>query len=199
MDNIIKILILASIGALIGWVTNVLAIKLIFRPLKPISFLGIKIQGLIPKRRDEIAKSIGEVVENELISMTDIINTIATDENIESVKEVLKVKIKDVIIQKVPSFILGPFKDKVDSYVDNMIDNEGDEMIEELIDRVSDKALNNISLSKIVEEKINSFELEKIEEIIISIAKRELKHIEILGGVLGFLIGVVQGLIVTLM
>ncbi|AFS77921.1 putative membrane protein [Gottschalkia acidurici 9a] len=198
MDNVIKILILASIGALIGWITNVLAIKLIFRPLKPVSFLGIKIQGLIPKRRDEIAKSIGEVVENELISITDIMNTIVTDENIDSVKEVLKVKIKDVIIQKVPSFILGPFKDKVDSYVDNMIDNEGDDIIEELIDRVSDKALKNISLSKIVEEKINSFELEKIEKIIISIAKRELKHIEILGGVLGFLIGVVQGLIVTL-
>ena len=42
------------------------------------------------------------------------------------------------------------------------------------------------------EEKINQFELEKIEEIILSVAKSELKHIEVLGGVLGAAIGLFQ-------
>ena len=36
MSNILKILILAVIGGVIGYITNVLAIKLIFRPIKPI-------------------------------------------------------------------------------------------------------------------------------------------------------------------
>ena len=190
------IIVLAIVGAMIGWVTNILAIKLLFRPIKSINILGIKIQGLIPKRKDEIAKNIGEIVENELLSMDDIIENILTPENIGQVKDTLKIRIKQAISDKVPSMLIAPFKEKISLYVDNMIDDEGEEIIEELIDRVSDKNKNGIALAKIVEEKVNSFELEKIENIIISVAKKELKHIEVLGGVLGFLIGIVQGVIV---
>ncbi len=46
-----------------------------------------------------------------------------------------------------------------------------------------------------VEDKINELDLYELEEIIIRIAKKELKHIEFLGLVLGFLIGIVQGLV----
>ena len=51
-------------------------------------------------------------------------------------------------------------------------------------------------IQKIVEEKINELDLEKLEEIIIKVAKKELKHIEILGLVLGAVIGVLQGILV---
>ena len=68
MSNILKILILAIIGGLIGYITNVLAIKLIFRPIKPIKIpiLNIEIIGLIPKRKNEIAKNIGEIISKNL-------------------------------------------------------------------------------------------------------------------------------------
>jgi len=49
----IKLLILAIIGGIIGWITNLLAIKMLFRPFHPINIplINLKIQGLIPKRR----------------------------------------------------------------------------------------------------------------------------------------------------
>ena len=50
------------IGTLIGWFTNYLAIKLLFRPYKEMNFLFFKIQGLIPKRRAEISLNIADVV-----------------------------------------------------------------------------------------------------------------------------------------
>lgn len=190
------IIILALIGALIGWITNLLAIKLLFKPLEPVNILGFKIQGLIPKRREEIAKSVGDIVENELLSMNDILDNVLTDENIEQVKYVLKTKTKEAIERKVPSLIIAPFKDKICLYVDNVIDEESDSVISELTDKLNSKNESGIRLARIVEEKVNSFELEKIEEIIISVAKKELKHIEVLGGVLGFLIGIVQGVLV---
>ena len=43
---------------------------------------------------------------------------------------------------------------------------------------------------------INQLDLEKLEDIIIKVAKKELKHIEILGLVLGAIIGVLQGVLV---
>ena len=63
---------MVSVGTLIGWFTNYLAIKLLFRPHREINFLFFKIQGLIPKRRDEISENIAGVVEQELISVSDI-------------------------------------------------------------------------------------------------------------------------------
>ena len=50
-----------------------------------------------------------------------------------------------------------------------------------------------------VENKINEFDLLKLESIIISISRRELKQIEYLGGLLGFIIGILQGIIILLL
>ncbi len=196
MSNVTTILVLALIGALIGWITNILAIKLLFKPLVPFNILGIKIQGLIPKRRAEIAKNIGDIVENELLSMNDIIDNVLTEKNIEEVKYILKTRTKEAITKKVPSIIIAPFKDKICLYVDSVIDEESDDIIAELTNKLNNENENGIRLAAIVEEKVNSFELDKIENIIISVAKKELKHIEVLGGVLGFLIGMVQGVMV---
>ena len=66
MNNFTTILILTIVGGLIGWITNILAIKLMFRPINPIKIpiLNIEILGLIPKRKNEIATNIGEVISN---------------------------------------------------------------------------------------------------------------------------------------
>ena len=65
---IIKLFLIVGIGAMIGWITNYIAIKMLFRPYKEMNFLFFKIQGLIPKRRSEIAVSIADTVQKELIS-----------------------------------------------------------------------------------------------------------------------------------
>ncbi len=196
----IKISILSIIGALIGWLTNIIAIKLIFRPLNPIRIplLNFSIQGLIPKRREEIAKSIGDVIEDELLSMDEIIGKLIKDENISQVKFVLKRKIHDIVSEKLPSIIPNAFKGMIYSYIDDLIESEGENIFRELSQKIVDKATEEISLSEIVQEKINSFELERIEKIVISVAKKELKHIEVLGGILGLIIGLIQGLIIVL-
>ena len=73
MNKIFIILILSLVGGIIGWLTNILAIKLMFRPINPmkIPILNIEILGLIPKRKNEIAENIGEVVATELLSIDD--------------------------------------------------------------------------------------------------------------------------------
>ncbi len=62
---------MAFIGALIGGVTNHLAIKMLFRPHEP-KFIGnIRLPftpGLIPKRRNELAAQLGKTVTNYLLT-----------------------------------------------------------------------------------------------------------------------------------
>ena len=58
-------------GALIGYLTNALAIRMLFRPLARKYLLGIPLPltpGIIPRRRGELARSIARMVSRELLS-----------------------------------------------------------------------------------------------------------------------------------
>jgi len=191
-------MILASIGALIGWTTNVIAIKLLFRPIEPIKIpvLGWELQGLMPKRKKEIAKNIGETVENELISIEEIIDKMIEGSDKSKIIDALKSRILELTELKMPIFVPSAMRSMILSFVGDTIDENADEMINELSEKMVHQATEKVSIALIIEEKINAFPFEKLEEIILSIAKKELKHIEYLGGVIGFAIGVVQGIII---
>ncbi|MCT4619622.1 MAG: DUF445 family protein [Marinisporobacter sp.] len=195
-----KLFILATVGAIIGWITNVLAIKFIFRPLKPVEIpiVNMKIQGLIPKRKAELAKSVGEIVETELISMEEIIDKFVEAENKSEIIFNIKRKIKSLIDEKLPAFIPSTFKGMIEDYIEEIIDKEADKMITELTEKLIHRATEKVKIAEIIEEKINDFELEKLEEIVLRIAKKELKHIEILGAIIGCVIGLIQGVIILI-
>lgn len=192
-----KILIPAFIGGIIGWITNVLAIKMLFRPVYPvrIPLIGIDLQGLIPKRRAEIATSIGETVEKELINIDDILKKLSNDENRSIVLSKIKMAISDSIGKRIPLLVPYMIKNSIVQYIEEQIDKEAPSLMEDLIFDLYEKASKEIEIGKMIEDKINQIDLIKLEEITVSIAKKELKHIEVLGGVLGVLIGLVQGLI----
>lgn len=193
-----KLLFLALVGALIGWLTNVIAIKLLFRPINPIGIKGtpFMIQGLIPKRKGEIAKSIGDVISDELVSMEVIVDQIIEDMDKKQIVEIIKEKIVIVANEKMPSLIPSMFKGMIIQNIESMIDENGEQIVTELGEKLSHKAIEAIDISKMVEDQINAFDFVKIEQMTLKIASTELKHIEVLGGVLGFVIGLLQGLLV---
>ena len=84
-----QLLVMILISGAIGWITNWVAIKMLFRPHKEINFGLFKIQGLIPKRKAEIGNGIENVIQNELISIKDVVNNI--DKKEFSKKLVLKI------------------------------------------------------------------------------------------------------------
>ena len=92
---ILQFFMMVFVGTLIGWFTNYLAIKLLFRPYKEMNFLFFKIQGLIPKRRAEISLNIADVVEKELISVDDIADKIE------------EMELSDEIIDKLLDKVIG--------------------------------------------------------------------------------------------
>lgn len=68
-----------AIYALVGYLTNVIAIFFIFRPYKPV--FGIKrFQGVIPKQIPVLARAMGNVISNNLLSDTSINNMILKNE-----------------------------------------------------------------------------------------------------------------------
>lgn len=192
---LLKIIAPAIIGGIIGWITNVLAIKMLFRPIYPIHIplFKLKLQGLLPKRRKEIAVTIGSTIEEELISIDEILKKISDDENQVMVLNIVKTSISDKINKKIPFLVPFPIKESVIRYVEEQIEKEAPDMINGLISGLYEKTSKKIKIGKMVEDRINQIDLIKLEEITLRIAKSELKHIEFLGGVLGALIGLIQG------
>ncbi|MED4753479.1 DUF445 domain-containing protein [Brevibacillus choshinensis] len=70
--NTFAILVNIGVGSVIGGVTNELAIRMLFRPLKPWYIGRWRVPftpGLIPSRRDDIAIQMGRLVEEHLLTM----------------------------------------------------------------------------------------------------------------------------------
>lgn len=201
MNAFLRISIMAIIAAVIGWVTNFLAIKMIFRPLNPVKIpiIGWEMQGIIPKRRSEIATNIGKMVEEELISMDDIVDMLVQGENKDKLLFTIKQNINRIIDDKMPSIVPNFIRQNIFKYVSHSIDEEADKFIDAVVQDTIYKSESRVSIAQMVEDKINSFDLMTLEGMIISISKRELKHIELLGGVLGFIIGIIQGVLVLLL
>ncbi len=196
-----ELILMILIGTFIGWVTNYIAIKLLFRPYNEINILGFKIQGVIPKRRSEIALNIGQTVNTQLISIKDITNTINSMElEVEIDKivgDIVDKKIKGDFLSKNPMlkmFVSDSVIDKIKEYIKSAIeDNKGD-----VVNIIINKLEKEIDFEKLIMEKINEFSLEDIEKMTINIAKNELKHIEYIGAVLGAFIGTIQYLLTKL-
>lgn len=71
------------VGALIGWLTNYIAVKMLFRPYYPKKIGKHTLPftpGLIPKRQKELAKAIGRAVSDSLFTEDDIVVRITSDE-----------------------------------------------------------------------------------------------------------------------
>ena len=193
-----QLLVMVLISGAIGWITNWVAIKMLFRPHKEINFGLFKIQGLIPKRKAEIGTGIASIIQNELISVKDVISNIDREEfskRLNSlIDDVLDKNLKKKVKEKFPLLQMF-FTDKVAKDVGNTIKDIVMENQEKIFEIFSNYAEENIDFEIIISDKISNFSLDKLEEIITLLAKKELKHIEVIGAILGMLIGAVQYLI----
>jgi len=190
-----KLVIMVIISAAIGWITNWVAIKMLFRPHNEINLGLFKIQGLIPKRRAEIGTGIADVIQNELISIKDVIANIDREEFSKRlndlIDDVLEKNLKTKVKEKFPVMQMF-FSDKMAKDVSNTIKGIVMENQEKIFEIFSNYAEENIDFSTIITDKISNFSLDKLEEIINGLAKKELKHIEVIGAILGAFIGLVQ-------
>ena len=63
------------IGAVIGYCTNYIAVKMLFRPLRPVMLFGKQLPftpGIIPKGQARLARAAGEAVSSTLLTQEDI-------------------------------------------------------------------------------------------------------------------------------
>lgn len=94
------------IGAVIGYFTNYLAVKMLFYPRQEIRLFGCTLPftpGVIPKGKPRLAKAVGEVVGNTLLTKEDIANNLLT----EDMKKMLSEQIMELLSQDIRTGLIS--------------------------------------------------------------------------------------------
>lgn len=191
MDNIIRLLLLIAIGGIIGYVTNKVAIKMLFRPINPIKIGPFTLQGVFPKRKDKMAESLAETIEKELLNKDQIMSQIIEGINLDDLKEEITTMLIKKISDSIPP-MAKMFINNVDELIYGFINKEGGTLFEDIIDKIKDQATGGIDIHGLVKKRIDELDFVEFEKIIFGLMSKELRHIEIIGLFLGMIIGAIQ-------
>ncbi len=189
------------LGALIGWLTNRLAVAMLFRPHRPINLPGLRIQGLLPRRRAEMAQSLSRVFEQRLLNGAQIARSLES----RDLSEQLHAFISSVIRERLEREL------KRARLVQNLLPRAAivklaDAVAGQLVqylqahwEKLAKTVVAHVDVAAIVRENIESLDLEELEAVTRELAHREFRHIETAGAVLGFLIGALQAALIVVL
>ena len=143
------------IGAVIGYCTNYIAVKMLFYPRNEVKVWGHKVPftpGAIPKGKPRLAKSVGNIVANTLLTEEDIKQKILSPETEEAVVD----KIMDELSKKI--YVgMGRICSNYEEYGDlkaNLSDAFTDQIMES-IGKIDFKNTIATEAGRIIKEKVN--------------------------------------------
>ena len=192
--NIITILL----SAFTGWVTTWIAIKMLFHPKEPKRILGITFHGIFPKRQKIFAEKLGKMISVEFLSFEDIEGKIANPQNLEKLMPMIEAHVDNFLRNKLSDempFLSLFIGDKTIKSLKKIFMQELEILFPQIMKSYAGHLQEELDLEKIVTEKVSSFSSDKLEDILYQIMSKEFRFVEILGGVIGFIIGIVQVLI----
>jgi uncharacterized membrane protein YheB (UPF0754 family) len=189
------------VGALIGWATNVLAIRMLFRPRAPLRLGWFHLQGVIPRRKAALAGSMAEIFERELLSNQELVQRfqrIPLSQRVEPMVEGHINSFMTRLVERMPIIrvILNePFRGSIAKQLKQELMG----LLPQVQEKLGQSLGQEIDLRKLIEERVRAFSEERLEALILSVARRELKAIEWFGGLLGFAIGLGQVMLMALL
>lgn len=83
-------------GFLVGYITNFLALRLVFEPHDPINFGFFQLQGLLHKRKNEVALRFADVMADDVLSPDNMLETITKGSSSERVFALVEKRINIV-------------------------------------------------------------------------------------------------------
>lgn len=201
---ILKTVMVPIEGAFIGWVTTYLAILMIFRPRQPIRILGLTIQGIVPKKRHQIAMSIGRSVERDMISFDDFQDIITKIDLETEVGKIIDRYIDEKFATAMTEshFIGRAYNSAIEGLRSRLkiyLTNEISANAAKIIGSFAQKVETDFDVQEIVAKRIDSYDVKTLEDVVFGFTKREFKFLEIMGGVFGFIIGLIQTSILLLL
>lgn len=202
--EILKYVIPLATGGIIGYFTNLLAVKMLFRPLKPIKIGNRTLPftpGIIPKGKPRLAKALGNAVGTTLLTEDDIKNVLLSQSMQDTIKaysdKLIKseLSLKDCagktmtpekyesLKQNICTIITDKIMDSAESAdLGRIIAEKGVDTIREKVSGtmlamfIKDELINNLCMS--LGEKVNEYINQNGRDIISPIVNSEAEKFE---------------------
>lgn len=103
--------------------------------------------------------------------------------------------INKVLARQIDRLMSAPIGKLSDHISEQQVKNAGDNLTETIISAAKEKlpqVIQEFNIGEVVREKINHYPVEKLESLVMSVAKEHLRTIELFGALFGLIIGVVQ-------
>lgn len=192
------LVLIPLISAFIGWFTNWIAIKMLFHPRQPKKILGITFHGIFPKRQKQFAEKLGKLVSTELLSFADLEEKITNPANFEKILPALEGHVDYFLREKLKvqmpmiGMLIG---EKTIEQMKAVFLQELTELFPIIMKNYMSSMQKELDLERIVIKKVSQFSSDKLESILYQIMAQEFRFVEIIGAVLGLIIGIIQVLI----
>ena len=183
------------LSGFIGWLANWVAIKMLFHPRKPLKIAGFTLQGLFPKKQKQIAAQLGKLVSSELFSISQLEQQITNPANFEKimpyisehVDRFLRVKLAEQM--PMISMFIG---EKTIIELKTVFIAELQALFPVVMEKYMNELRGELDLETIITEKVTHFSSDKLEQILNSVMLKEFRLVTLIGGGIGFVIGLVQ-------
>jgi uncharacterized membrane protein YheB (UPF0754 family) len=188
------------VGAVVGVGTNWLAIQMIFRPQEPTRYLGlITYQGLFAKRQREIAADYGETAADELLTPRNLIRLVTEGEAGARIAELVTTTISERIDaewRKVEKMVPVPVTAEMLGQVKAMIARRITDTAPAVQPEIEAYLQKKLEIRATVEGRLAGLPKPDFERILRGIFEEDELVLILVGGVLGFGVGVLQGMLV---
>lgn len=186
--------LLPATGAFIGWLTNKVALTLLFRPREPVSVGPWRLQGIIPAHRKRLAAAIARAVQRDLLSEQQIAQLIAEidlrGEVERAVERAIDQRIDSRRIEGVP--LVGRVSRRFYEELKRRVMAAVASRAREYQQRVAHRIATRVDVEALVRARVEEMETTQLEALLLDLLRHEFRYLEWMGGVLGGAIGALQ-------
>ena len=187
--------ILPLFGAVVGYITNWVAIKLVFEPREPRKILGITFHGLFLKRQQEVAEAYAQQVQSGILNPTNILEGILRSPASNELFKIIYHRVSEEIDKNAgvakPLMEVAFGTDEVERIKERVVD----QLMHELPDHahvLEDYALETFDIENTLRTKMQALDSEGFVGVIRPAFQQDEWMLVVGGGVLGAAVGLLQ-------
>lgn len=191
--------VLPFFGALVGYLTNWIAINIIFRPLNPTKIGPWTVQGLFLKRQNEVAGVWCHLVTREIVTLRQIIEAMVTGPRADRTRELVKQHILPIADEAVGAMRPAAELAVGSQGMDGIRRTVGEKAVAVSMEPFNDWGFNEdraVVLERLLRERMEALPPSEFQDLLRPCFQEDEWKLIVMGGVLGFLAGLAQLLLV---
>src|SRR5262245_8340028 len=161
-----KLFLIPAASAFSCWLVIKIFFSILFRPHQPRSFLGLKLQGILPKKQSAIAAGIGKFVAEQFFSLTTIEEKISDPSILQKIMPVIEEHIDDFLRNKLKKEMpfIGMFVgDKTIESLKKVFMTELEILFPKIMRSYASNLIADLNIEQLISKKIEAASIQEIE------------------------------------